>query len=182
MTATYGLEGDPVHVDFRKWPDRLHWQLTMRRLGTDEHGLWLWAPPGTVAQRGHEPPTAFKSTAVKLITADRWWTAIWNQAGPFELYVDISTPASWDGDRVTFIDLDLDVARYRDTGDVAILDEDEFLDHQVRYNYPPNIIDKARSATAQVAIDVEGRREPFGDVAAAWLNRAIALAERGGPS
>ena len=173
-----GHVGDPVHVDFRKWPDRLHWQLTMQRLGTDEHGLWLWAPAGTVAQRGHEPPTAFKSTGVKLITADRWWTAIWNEAGAAELYVDIATPASWDGNRVTFIDLDLDVTRYRDTGEVAVLDEDEFLDHQVRYGYPPNIIDKARSTTAQVAIEVERRTEPFGEVAATWLAEAIDLAVR----
>jgi len=167
--------GDRVHIDFRKWPDQLHWQFTMFRLGEDEHGLWLWAPPGTVAQRGDEPPKTFRSTAVKLLTPDQWWTAIWNAMGPYELYVDIATPVRWDGDRATLIDLDLDVTRIRDTGEVHVLDEDEFQQHQVVYDYPSNIIDKARTATARVAVDVERRTEPFGHVATAWMARAVAL-------
>ncbi len=170
-----GTDADVVHIDFRKWPDRRHWHFTMRRLGEDDHGLWLWAPAGTPAQRGHEPVQAFKSTAVKLLTPDRWWTAIWNEAGRHELYVDISTPVKWDGNRATLIDLDLDVTRYRENGEVAVLDEDEFLDHQVRFDYPPQIIDKARTATARVALEVEQRVEPFGTVAASWLARAIEL-------
>ncbi len=176
MSHRYGLDGDPVHIDFRKWPDKLHWQFTMRRLGEDEHGLWLWAPPGTPAQRGHEEPKSFRSTAIKLVTPDRWWTAIWNHRSRHELYVDIATPVQWDGDRATFIDLDLDVTRYRDSGDVAVLDEDEFDEHRVQYGYPPNIVDKARTATARVAIEVERRIEPFGEVAGNWMARAIELA------
>lgn len=176
MNHQFGLNGDPVHIDFRKWPDQLHWQFTMHRLGEDEHGLWVWAPPGTPAQRGNEPPKSFRSTAVKLITPDRWWTAIWNEAGPHELYVDIATPVEWDGDRALLIDLDLDVTRYRDSGEVAVLDEDEFAEHQVKYSYPPNIVDKARTATAQVAIEVERRIEPFGEIAAEWMAQAVELA------
>lgn len=168
-----------VHVDFRKWRDRIHWQFTMRRLGEDEHGLWLWAPPGTPAQRGSDPPTAFTSTAVKLITPTSWWTAIWNEAGTHELYVDICTPARWEGDRVVLIDLDLDVTRYRDTGEVVVLDEDEFLDHQQRYEYPPQIIDGARAATARIAVALDRSDEPFDTVAKQWLHHAIDLTRQG---
>ncbi len=166
---------DSVHIDFRKWPDRTHWQFAMQRLGEDEHGTWLWAPPGLVARRGDEAPQVFPSLHVKVITHDAWWTAIWNDRSPrVELYVDIVTPARWDGDRVTMVDLDLDVVRRRD-GSVEVLDEDEFDDHRVRYGYPPHIVDRARAATATVFLDVEGRREPFGDVAHRWL---AAAAER----
>jgi predicted RNA-binding protein associated with RNAse of E/G family len=178
MTHRYGRDGDPVHIDFRKWPDRLHWQFTMRRLGEDEHGLWVWAPAGTAAQRGEEAPQTFRSTAVKLITPDRWWTAIWNEAGTQELYVDISTPVSWNGNRATFVDLDLDVTRNRTSGEISVLDEDEFRDHQVRYAYPPNIVDKARTATARVAVELERGVEPFGEVAARWMRVAIELSRR----
>jgi protein associated with RNAse G/E len=178
VTHRYGLEGDPVHIDFRKWPDRIHWQFTMRRLGEDRHGLWVWAPQGTRAQRGDEPPGRFRSTAVKLITPDRWWTAIWNETSTHELYVDISTPVVWNGNRATFVDLDLDVTRYRESGEVVVLDEDEFLDHQVRYAYPANIIDKARTAAAQIALEVERGVEPFGAAAAGWMRAAIELSGR----
>ena len=175
MTRSFGRSGDPIHIDFRKWPGTKHWQFTMRALGEDEHGLWVWAPPGTPAQRGEDPPTAFRSPAVKLITPDRWWTAIWNAEGKHELYVDVATPVEWEDNRATFIDLDLDVTRYRATGEVAILDEDEFLEHQARFEYPPKIIDQARAATARVALDVQQRVEPFGEVATSWLAQAVEL-------
>jgi hypothetical protein len=175
MTRSFGRNGEPIHIDFRKWPDTPHWQFTMRALGEDAHGLWVWAPPGTPAQRGSDPPATFSNPGVKLITPDRWWTAIWNAGGKHELYVDIATPVEWDGSRATFIDLDLDVTRYRATGEVAVLDEDEFLDHQVRLGYPPNVVDQARATTARIALDVERRVEPFGEVAAAWLAQAVAL-------
>lgn len=166
--------GSAVHIDFRKWPDRLHWQFAMQRLGEDEHGTWLWAPSGTMARRGDEPPKQFRSLAVKLVTRRRWWTAIWNDDREDELYVDIATPAQWSGDRVTLIDLDLDIVRWRHGG-VEVLDEDEFAEHQVAYGYPDHVVDRARSATAQVFLDVEGRKEPFGNVAHPWLQAARRL-------
>lgn len=165
-----------VHVDFRKWPDAPHWQLSMHRLGEDEHGIWLWAPAGGVVRRGEEPPRVARSLYVKLIKQDAWWTAIWNAGGRFECYVDIATPAQWDGDRVMMIDLDLDVARFRD-GSVAVLDEDEFAEHQQTLGYPPELVDRARTTTAAVFLGVERREPPFDATGADWLRRAAAIAE-----
>lgn len=164
-----------VHVDFRKWPDQVHWQFSMRRLGEDGHGLWLWAPPGMPFQRGEEPAKISDRIVVKLIGEDTWWTAIWNDGGRNEFYVDIITPAQWDGDRVTMIDLDLDVVR-RIGGEVEVLDEDEFLDHQVRYHYPERLIDQARAAAARVAMAVQRNEEPFRSVGPSWMERARDLA------
>jgi protein associated with RNAse G/E len=164
-----------VHVDFRKWPDRVHWQFSMRRLGEDEHGLWLWAPPGMPFRRGDERAKVSDRIVVKLIVEDAWWTAIWNDGGRNEFYVDIVTPAKWEGDRVTMVDLDLDVVR-RIGGEVEVLDEDEFLDHQVRYHYPERLVDQARAATAQVAIAVQRNDEPFRSAGLSWMERARDLA------
>ena len=144
-----------VHVDFRKWPDSLHWQFTMSHLGEDEHGTWLWGPVGMEIRRGHEPHRATTRLTVKLVTPDAWWTAIWNDSDDdIQLYVDIATPAEWQPGRVRMIDLDLDVVRFRD-GRVEVLDEDEFAEHQVTLGYPPHIIDRARATTAAVFLDVQ---------------------------
>jgi predicted RNA-binding protein associated with RNAse of E/G family len=168
-----------VHVDYRKWPDRKHWHYTMERLGQDEHGLWLWAPPGTRLQRGDEPPKPSKRLHVKLVPPDAWWCPIWNEADEREIYVDIITPAKWNGPTVTMIDLDLDVVRYRD-GRTEVYDEDEFLDHQVRYGYPADLIAKATAVTAEIEAALAGRTEPFDKVGEAWLRWALALdSERG---
>ena len=155
-----------VHVRFHKWPDRLHWHFDMERFAEDEHGIWLAAPAGTTGRRGSDPPKTFENPFIGLVPRDEWWTVIWNASG--FTYVDIATPAVWDGDTVTMFDLDLDVIEDRGTGTVEVVDEDEFLDHQVRYAYPPDLVDGARTATATVVAQLEAGAEPF---AAAGPNR-----------
>ena len=164
-----------VHIDFRKWDGSRHWQFDMRRLGEDEHGLWLWSPAGSPMQRGHEPVKASQSINVKLIPENKWWTAIWAWRRSHDLYVDLITPPQWDAATVTMVDIDLDVVRWSD-GRVEILDEDEFLEHQVSFGYPQRLVDTVRAATARLAVAVEERHEPFGDVAVAWMDRAVDLA------
>lgn len=163
-----------IHLDFRKWPDKTHWQFEMLFLAEDDWGVWLWSPPGTVAQRGDDEPKTFHHTNVKLIRPDAWWTAIWNDGKRFDLYVDIITPAVWDGDRVSMIDLDLDVERTIE-GVVSILDEDEFADHQVTLEYPAHLISGARRAADDVAEQVAAGAEPFVATAARWMQIAQGL-------
>lgn len=158
-----------VRVRFTKWGGQRHWRYDMRRVGEDEYGVWLWAPPGIEAQRGDEPPKLTTNAFAKLIPRDGWFSAIWNAAGKYEVYVDIGAPAVWNEDRVEMIDLDLDVVRLREDASVQVLDEDEFLEHQVALSYPPYVIDRARATTALLALDVAERREPFGEVGIRWL-------------
>lgn len=158
-----------VHIDERKWPDRLHWQMKMHRLGEDEHGVWLYAPPDTIAQRGHEPPRTIEAGFVMLVPVDERWIAEFYWDHPWqEVYVNIGTIPAWDGDRVQQVDLDLDVARTLD-GSIVVLDEDEFLDHQVRYAYPDDLIAAARAATERAVALLSSGVEPFDAASLPWL-------------
>lgn len=67
------------------------------------------------------------------------------------------------------VDLDLDVVRTA-AGEVYVDDEDEFLDHQKLYGYPPWMIDKARTTTAELAIAVERNDEPFNQTCRTWFD------------
>ncbi len=160
----------PVTVQYFKYPDILHWRHDTHRLGEDDFGVWLGIPAAATVQRGYEPARAIGRDAVQLITPDRWWSLIYNGSGhEYEIYVDIATPPVWESsDRVTMIDLDLDVVR-RGDGTVAILDEDEFAEHQVTLAYPPKLIDQTRAATAGIVMAIEANEEPFASVAASWL-------------
>ncbi len=145
----------------------------MERIGEDEHGVWLWAPAGTELRRGADKTIQAERGFVKVITPNRWWTAVWNIGPGFgeraiEVYVDVITPAVWDGNTVRMVDLDLDVIR-RSDGTVEIDDEDEFEEHRVKFGYPDHVVDKARTETARLAIAVELRTEPFGSVGTQWL-------------
>lgn len=127
-------------------------------------------------QRGQEPVKQSPAVNIKLIPEGKWWTAIWAWQQRHDVYVDIITPAQWNGATVTMIDIDLDVVRWAD-GRVEVVDEDEFVEHQVAFKYPPRLIDTARSTTARLAVAVEARNEPFGDIGSRWMNRAVQLAE-----
>lgn len=170
-----------VHVDFRKWMTRLHWQFDMYWLDEDEWGTWLWTPPGSTAKRGDDPAKTFNHLNLKLIAPGEWWTAIWNDSGRFDLYIDTITPASWNGDRVTMIDLDLDIMRRAD-GSVIIEDEDEFELHQDLYAYPQTVIEKARSVTDTLRDRIAAGEEPFAKVGQEMMARAQALAKSHRPN
>ena len=63
------------------------------------------------------------------------------------VYVDVATPAVWDGAVLRSIDLDLDVIRRQD-GTVLLDDEDEFATHRVAYGYPAEVIELALAEPA----------------------------------
>ena len=67
-------------------------------------------------------------------------------------------------------DLDLDVLRLRQDGEVLLVDEDEFADHQVRYGYPAEVIRRAEQAAAWLLEAIRARAEPFGTGYQRWLD------------
>ncbi|MPZ51942.1 MAG: DUF402 domain-containing protein [Acidimicrobiia bacterium] len=150
-----------VTVQFLKYDGTIHWRHEVVELGTDSHGRWLGGPRGSTTQRGDEPEIAWETAVVLLIPTGKWWTAFFDEGGKYQIYIDITAGAEWVApDRVEMVDLDLDVVRYPD-GLVALLDEDEFVDHSAAMGYPPSIIDGARSTAAELVIALEGGRAPF---------------------
>ena len=165
----------PVRVVMSKWVDRPHWQFDATYLGADEHGDWLGIPQGTVmsrpgatyvaptAQVGLAPPPGPKS-------ARGWLATFHDTGGPVRVYVDITTPPSWDGPVLRAVDLDLDVI-CGPTGRVWVDDEDEFADHRVRFGYPEDVIEGALRSGRQVVAAVADGRAPYDGTARAWLER-----------
>lgn len=158
-----------VRVVYRKYDGSLHWHMTLRRLGADEHGVWLGAPAGSTSRRGSEPPVTLAMPYVLLVPAGQWWSALFNgEPARTEVYCDITTVADWDGDQVTMVDLDLDTLRSRD-GRVKIVDQDEFAEHQVKYGYPPDVIAAAEEAAHRLHTLLGDGTEPFATAFRPWL-------------
>lgn len=164
-----------VELATEKWGGHPHYRGDMRLLGDDEHGTWLWGLAGRVLHRGDGDSFVTQQDTVIVVPREAWWHAAWWLGHPeIALYVNINTPARRDRDRIVAIDLDLDVIRWHD-GRVAVVDRDEFELHQVRYDYPPDIVAAAEAATAE-AYDLVVRDQPPFDGAAArrWVERARA--------
>ena len=162
--------GHPVRVEFTKWGGWPHWAFDGLYLGEDEHGEWIGHPAGTFAAK---PDSTFTSgwpwltlkprrNAAHLITING------DDHPDLAIYVDMSTPPEWSGTVLTCVDLDLDVIERHD-GTVFIDDEDEFAEHQVSLNYPPEIIDLARAAADRVLAEVTAHTAPYDGSANRWF-------------
>ncbi len=71
-----------VHWDGRKWPDRLHWQFDMTRLGEDEHGIWLYMPADSEHQQRFGYPPQLVEAARRA--SDEVIDLVARQAPPFD--------------------------------------------------------------------------------------------------
>jgi len=161
--------GSPLRLVARKWPDLPHWEHDAVLLGDDEHGRWVGAPAGTRMSR---PGVEFVSGSaqVSLLPVDAPFVATFYAAGgAVEVYVDISTVPSWEGDLVSAVDLDLDVVRGW-TGRVWVDDEDEFAAHRVSLGYPDDLVALATRSCDAVLAAVRGRKAPYdGGTGRRWL-------------
>jgi len=160
-----------VRVIYTKYDGSLHWHLPTRWLGEDEHGVWTGVANPTVMRKGSDPPVSLEHASVMLFPRGAWWTAAFNdRPARTEIYCDVTTPVRWpSASEVTMIDLDLDVLRLRD-GAVIVADEDEFAEHQRRYQYPASVIAAAEEAARWLEEALGSGREPFGAIYRGYLD------------
>jgi protein associated with RNAse G/E len=162
-----------VEVLFTKWDGRAHRRTVERLLGTDEHGTWLGSPVGSVVHYVKaDARVPMKVPQVRLLPAGGWWSAIF-MGGDREpaVYCDVATRAEWASpSEVMLIDLDLDVELWRN-GDLKLLDEDEFAEHQVLFGYPAEVVAEARKAAEYLVRAISAGQEPFATVWQSWLRK-----------
>jgi predicted RNA-binding protein associated with RNAse of E/G family len=167
-----------IRVLTRKWPDSPHWEYDALRLGMDEYGEWVGLPLGTRMSR---PGVTLHASAahVVLLPHGAWWVATFygdDPERPVDTYVDIATPWRWNHDEseARAVDLDLDVIKGT-TGRVWVDDEDEFAEHRVSLGYPPDVVEQAVGACADVERAVTGQAGPFAGAHLDWLARLRTL-------
>jgi protein associated with RNAse G/E len=166
-------DNDLVSVVYRKYDGELHWNLRMRRLGSDEHGVWLGLPAGSTMRKGEGPPVPLAEAHVILVPQDVWHTVVFNAAPRrTAIYCDITTPPQWIGtDEVTMVDLDLDVLLRRGETAPFLVDEDEFAEHRVRYAYPAEVVESAEASARSLLKAIADRTGPFDGAHTRWLDQ-----------
>jgi len=163
-----------VQVVFLKYDGRPHRSYPARLLGEDDAGTWLGVPSGTSARVDGDKVAVREEPYVLLVPRHAWWTAMFNAAPRrTEVYCDITTPATWIGQReVTVVDLDLDVRRRR-WGVIERLDQEEFAEHQVEFGYPGEVIREAEAASLWLATALGDGTEPFASAFHGWLAQVL---------
>jgi protein associated with RNAse G/E len=94
---------------------------------------------------------------------DRWYNVFrFSDANQTlkSFYCNINLPPRFDGQMLTYIDLDIDVLVDRD-GSYRVLDLEDFEEHARHYNYPPDMQNEARRALEELIALIETRAYPF---------------------
>ena len=154
-----------------KWGGRPHWEYDGVFLGTDAYGEWLGFPVGTFYRRpGMEFVATFGGAMLVPAGGAAYLAAFNDAAAKAAVYVDMATPAEWDGSVLRSVDLDLDVVRLPD-GTVFLDDADEFAEHRVLYGYPDDVVAMAEATAAEVLAAVQAGVPPYDGSAERWLSR-----------
>jgi len=154
----------PVHITkydgsyHRRWPARYVLRKGPLYVVTFGRGEAICATP----EPADDPaPVRSKYGGMVYLYEDRWFNAArMRREGRTWYYVNIATPAEFDGSAFHTVDLDLDVSWYPGEEPV-VLDEDEFLDHGEGMRYPADVIEQARAAVDEVLGMIGRRAFPF---------------------
>ena len=154
----------PIHITkydgsyHRRWPARFVLHTPSLYLLSEVVGGVVTRTP----QPGDDPkPMPIRWPGEIYLFDDRWYNVSRIQrAGRCWYYVNVATPAEFDGEQFHCIDLDLDVAWYTDEAP-RVLDEDEFLAHSEAMRYPADVVDRARAAVDDVLGLIGERAFPF---------------------
>lgn len=154
-----------------KWGDRPHWEYDGIYLGSDEHGEWLGLPVGTHYRRpGLDFVADFNGVTLVPAGGAAHLAAFNDERAKSAVYVDMTTPAAWDGAVLRSIDLDLDVVKLQD-GTVYLDDEDEFAEHRVAFGYPDDVVAMTEASAKAVLAAVTSGAAPYDGSAQRWIDR-----------
>jgi protein associated with RNAse G/E len=96
---------------------------------------------------------------------DRWYNIFQflKDAGDTRLfYCNINTPPSWEGDGLSYVDLDIDILVEPDLS-FQVLDSEEFAANAELYAYPEDVKERAETAVKELKQMIEHRQFPFGN-------------------
>ena len=170
------MPGDAVALVWTKWWGGPHWVHESVWLGTDQFGTWLGQFRGTWSRRPGWDNDA-TSDMVRLVPNDVDWVATFPTADHplrVEVYVDIAINVRLSRNRLTAIDMDLDIVRR--AGQTWIADQDEFEVHRKTYDYPEYLVLSVAATADRIARLVAEHEAPFDTATSGgWLNRLAAL-------
>jgi len=102
------------------------------------------------------------------ISREYYWLDRWYNVFRFELpdrrfrnfYCNINMPPTFDGGKLDYVDLDLDLIVWPG-GKVVVLDEKDFAENAAKFSYPDDVHANALKALDELKRMIEAREFPF---------------------
>jgi uncharacterized protein len=158
-----GAEGRVIRVESLKFDGRLHRSWPARLLRRDGPLLVLEGVFETEVRH-----TLLGTIAAGTLSTEFYWTDRWHSVFRFRepsgalrnYYCNVNRPAEFDGEILSFVDLDIDVLVAPDFS-YTVLDEDEFEAHAAGFGYGEGLRRRVRDALGELIGLIETRSFPF---------------------
>ena len=157
------IQNKPITVQARKYDNRIHRQWQAQLVTQDDSLIVVEGVFAEEIKHSLLGTIAQGTLSTEYYWTDRWFSVFRFREPTGELrnyYCNINQPAEFDGHILSFIDLDIDVLIAPDLS-YRILDEDEYIAHAERYNYPSAVRAQVPSALAQLIEIIERQDFPF---------------------
>ncbi len=153
-----------------KYDGSLHYRFPVEIVSADEDTLIVYRGPdeeihsyrGSFPTETHALLLYYRNHYHNIFIA---WNRDWT---PLMHYVNIATPASWNGEKVTAVDMDLDLIRRSGEDEVIIDDENEFSTHKDLFGYPQNLITSCREELDRLYSAMTARKGIYDDRIFSW--------------
>jgi uncharacterized protein len=150
-------------INSRKFDGLIHrsWQCELLE---NRKNYWLFV--GEFEKEVSHPKLGVirrKTISYEYYFKDKWFNIFRFHEPGGELkfyYCNINMPPVFENGVLDYIDLDIDVLVQKDFG-FEILDEDEFIENSLKFNYPPEIISRVHENLNALISLINSRRFPF---------------------
>jgi protein associated with RNAse G/E len=146
-----------------KYDQHIHYTFPMIPVSDDGSILRFRSEPGSILihyTRGLKIP---QRRCDLTFWRDHWFNVYTNydeQDAFSYLYCNVGLPPVLESNTLSFVDLDLDV-RFFPGGSYEVLDEDEFIDHAMQYQYPESVQERARRTIDELIALASEKNPPF---------------------
>lgn len=155
----------PVQIQAYKYPQQLHYEWSADLIQLTPQYAMVACHAGRAFQH-HTKQKQFimPYPSIELFFFDEWYTfsVTFRENEEMMFYCNIAMPAKYDNGIISFVDLDLDYLKEPHES-WKVVDEDEFLHNQHKFNYPKDLIEGALEGLKQLQQMVHSQQFPFND-------------------
>lgn len=161
----------PVDLNIYKYPRRFRYTIPAQLAWDKPEELAIYLPAGVeIYSPSKQAGFPAQHHILNIFWPGRYfnaeisWYPDWTFRG---YYLNLALPHEWDETVCAYIDLELDVTRFEDEP-IQILDEDEYEEARLTYNFPPDLVSQIETTRDEVVRLLENEVFPFDGSLKTW--------------
>ncbi len=165
---------EKIIVNAKKYGDILHYSWETNLLEKTDDFIIVKGEPGRVLHHYTKGKQyTMDNWSLEFFPFNKWFTvSIDIKDGKVEgYYCNISQPSTLEGKKLSFIDLDLDIVK--SNGNWEVVDEEDFQENQIKYNYPQNLVEETRLKLESLKSHIEKGMFPFDGYLVSYVDKII---------